>query len=330
MRHYLPLPALSALVIIGGSITAVPAAGKGLYELKQMDMHLHAGLERVLPLKDWVDLVVADGRKVLVLLDHRELYDMTPQEHADWVKEPGHAAWYPTGMDGRRALMDDFARQDARKDVIAFRGWEISEGELDGPLDRDTMRMAEVIGWHMSPNRDVAPCGRTLLKRVRQIIEVQREYPVPMIVFHPFSMRIERLQRDAAKRSQTLSLDDYRFFRPGEQEELSRLLKGKQVYIEIGSGMGAYWSDPVVREAFIADVLPLANAGVQFTVSTDSHGIKQAQQPFEPARYCDALGVTPANTNGIVRKLLDMRGKKIMPAADRSGSHGACGTCPWN
>ena len=323
MRPYLALALLSTLAISCVSVvvqfppppvcvTPGQDTGNRLFELKEMDMHLHAGLERQVPLNEWIGLAVADGRKVFVVLDHRELYDMTPEEHAAWIKKDGLTEWYPTGKEGQRALMNDLARLEDRKDVIAFRGWEIWEGELDEGLDRDAMRLAEVLGWHISPNSDVGPCGRTLLNRVRQIIEVQREFPVPMIVFHPFSMRIERVQKDATKRGQAvsaLSVNDYRFFQPGEQEELIRLLKGKLVYIEIGSGVGHCWKDPIAREALIADIRPLAEAGVQFTVSTDNHILKHAQQPFEPAHYCEALGVTPANTNGIVRELLDLRTK---------------------
>jgi histidinol phosphatase-like PHP family hydrolase len=275
-----------------------------------MDMHLHCGLEREVPLSDWIDLAVKDGRKVIVALDHRELYDTTPEEHAAWVKERKFPGWYPTGMEGRRALMDDLARLAERRDVTAFRGWEVYEGELDEKLDAETIGMAEVVGWHISPNGEVAPCGATLLKRVRQIVAVQRRFGMPMVVFHPFSMRIERVQKDAVKRGQAVSAltaADYRFFQPGEQEELARLLRGKPIYIEIGSGVGRYWQVPVAREALTADIRPLAALGVRFTVSTDAHYVKHAQQPFEPDVYCAPLGVTPSNTNGLVRDLMRRR-----------------------
>jgi histidinol phosphatase-like PHP family hydrolase len=40
--------------------------------------------------------------------------------------------------------------------------------------------------------------------------------------------------------------------------------------------------NPVTREALIADIKPLAEAGAQFTVSTDAHYRKDVQQPFHP------------------------------------------------
>ena len=286
---------------------------QGLFGLNEMDMHLHAGLERPVSLQEWVDLAVADGRTVLVVLDHRELYDRTPEEFDAWVAENKFTKWHPTGKEGQKSLMNDLEGLKKRTGIIAFRGWEIWEGELDEGLDRDAMRMAEVIGWHISSNGN--PCGKMLIKRIRQIIEVQKEFPIPMIVFHPFSMRIERVQRMAKQQGKdlaALTVQDYRFFQPGEQEEVIGLLRGKSIYIEISRGQEGCWKDPVIREALIADIKPLAEAGVQFTVSTDAHGVREMKTHFDPATYCTEIGVTPRNTNTIVRELLAIRAKSSL------------------
>lgn len=294
-----------------GPVTSTHEMREPLFALKEMDMHLHAGMEREVGLKEWIDLAVADGRKVLVLLDHLELYRKTPQEYAAWAKEGGFPQWYTVGPQGHRALMADFAEAAKRDDVIIFRGWEIYEGELDTGLELEPMRMADVIGWHISPNHaGDPPDGKKLIRRIRQIAEAQKQVPVPMIVFHPFTMRFEHIQRKAqqvGKDLKTLTVANYRFFQPGEQEEVIKLLKGKSIYIEIARGTDACWQDPVLRETLIADIKPLADGGVQFTVSTDNHGLAGAKRPFAPERYCEALGVTPENTNGIVRELLARR-----------------------
>ena len=59
------------------------AAQNQLYQLNQTDLHVHAGKERPLPMKDWIDLFVNDGRKVLLLLDHLELYRMSDKENEE-------------------------------------------------------------------------------------------------------------------------------------------------------------------------------------------------------------------------------------------------------
>lgn len=285
----------------------------GLFKLAEMDLHIHAGMERPVALDAWIDLAVADGRKVVVLLDHRELYDRTAEEYAAWAVKRGLPQWYPVGQRGKVALFEDLARARNRADIIVFPGWEIYEGELEEKLDREAMALAEVIGWHISANGATAPCGARLIERVRQVADVQKQFPVPMIVFHPFSARIERIQRDARRQGKSpreLKAKDYRFFQPGQQETLAALLAGSSIYLEVSRAITAQWDDPAVREALVADIKPLADLGVQFTVSTDNHGLADAKRPFEPNRFCDELGITPRNTNTIVRELLALRAKR--------------------
>lgn len=309
MRGALPLLILSVANHPG--VSAQPSESQpALYRLSEMDMHLHAGRERPVPLPEWLDAAAADGRKAVLALDHRELYDMPPGELAAWIAKDGLPSWYPAGREGKEAFFNDLAAQAARKDLLVFRGWEIWEGELDEGLDREGMRLAEAIGWHISANGDPPPCGKMIIRRIRQIIEVQKEFPIPMIVFHPFSMRIERALKDAKKKGQpldTLTADDYRFFQPGEQEQVARLLQGKQIFIEIALEQGKYMENPAMREALIADIKPLAEAGIQFTVSTDAHGMAHIRQHFDPETYCAPIGVTPENANGLVQALIENR-----------------------
>lgn len=299
--------ATNAQKIIG---TGLPSA---LFELREMDMHNHSGKERDAPLNKWIDHSVQDGRKVMVILDHLELYRMSNKETKEWAAERKFQNWYPTTTDGHTALMNDLSSIENRNDIITFRGWEISEDELDTGIEVAPMKLAEVIGWHISPkNGREAPNGQTLLKRAPQVIELQKEFPIPMILFHPFSMRIENIQRTAEKSNRdiaTISKDEYRFFKPGEQENLIEILRGKSVYIEISHDLSRYWDNKTVRESVIEDVRPLVEAGIQFVVSTDAHDVSSLNN-FNPNYYCDDLGITPKNTNAIVRELIAIRTKR--------------------
>ena len=288
-----------------------------LFDLREMDMHLHAGLEREVGLNEWLDLAAADGRKVIVLLDHLELYRMTPKEYDAWIGEHKSSPYYPMGAAGHNALMADFDKAAAeRKDLIIFKGWEVGEDELDEGLDAEPLKMADVIGFHISPNhRGEAPSGRTLLKRIAQIKKAQEQFPVPMVLFHPFSMRLEHLQRKAQEAGRTiesLSVEECRFFKEAEQEQVIRDLRGTSIYIEMSLGTAGYWDFPRMREALIADIKPLAEAGVPFTVSTDGHSVKAAQKPFTPERYCAPCGITPAHANTLVRELLALKAKRAL------------------
>jgi len=313
------LAAAVAVVCVGRNVSdELPGQGlaPGLFGLREMDLHLHAGMERPVELESWIDLAVADGRRVFLLLDHIELYRKTPRDYEAWRAKGGFQAHYPLGADGHKALFADFDSLSRRKDILVFKGWEIGEQELDTGLETAPMQMADVIGWHIGPNHGAEPPnGQTLLRRVRQIKEAQKKFSVPMIVFHPFPMRIENLWRTANKKGRdvhSIAVEEYRFFRPGEQEELIGLLKGTSIYIEMSRDTEQYFDDPACREALIADIAPLARAGVQFTISTDNHHLRAAKKPFDPARYCGPVGITESNTNGIVRELLASRARRSL------------------
>lgn len=290
---------------------------KALFQLREIDMHLHSGMERPLDLDSWLNLAAEDGRKVVVLIDHLELYRKTSEAYELWRDKGKFEARYPVGAPGHRALMDDFSRIAAKRhDLIIFRAWEVGENELDTGLEMAPMEMAELIGFHIGPNNGGAPPdGRHLIQRARQALELQHRLPVPMVLLHPFPMRVENVVNRALKEGRQvkdISAAEFRFFQPGEQEELARVLKGSSVYVEIGRATSGCFKIPACREAMISDIRPLAAAGVQFTVSTDTHTVDAAKLPFDPQAYCDALGVTPANTNPIIRELLALRAKHAL------------------
>jgi hypothetical protein len=279
-----------------------------------MDMHLHAGLELETTLDRWLDWAVSDGRRVVVLLDHLELYRKTAAQYRDWLlQRPAFVIRYPMGPAGHEALFRDFAKARERRDLTVFTAWEVSEDELDTGSEMDVLAQVDLVGWHISPrNGKEPPDGRCLVRRARQVRELQERLPVPMILFHPFTMRVENLERTARREGRPLSsitAAQYRFFQPGEQRELAEALRGRSIYIEIALETGSCLEKPACREAMIADVKPLAEMGVRFTVSTDAHGLPHTQAPFRPELYCAPLGVTPANTNPLVRELLARRAR---------------------
>lgn len=288
---------------------------EGLFQLHEIDLHIHAGKERPLPLNEWIDLSVRDGRKVMLLLDHLELHRMDEREHQTWIQKNRFTDWYPNTTTSKQDLMRELAAVQSRKDVLTFRGWEIWEGELEEGLERPPMKEAEVIGWHLSKAawNGTAPTGKELIIRARQILEVQKEFPVPMIIFHPFDGHIKQVRETAVaagRKVSEITKAEYRYFTPAQQKELLDLIQGSSVYIEMSRGWSALWEDAIVREAFIEDLRPLAEGGIKFTVSTDAHGLESLKKPYHPESYCRELGITAENVNMIVRELLAIRAKR--------------------
>ncbi len=318
MKHARELSSFSALLLFVVYLLfarSVFAGDVAVSALREMDMHIHCGLERRLPLDEWINLSVADGRKVLFCLDHLELYDRTPEECAAWAREEGLRQWYPMGEEGRRAFLADVTQLAAeRKDLLVFKGWEVAEFDLDDGVNYDALKDAEVIGWHISSSHEGdEPNGALLIRRIKQVKDIQKRLNVPMILFHPFPPRLSRLESQAKKAGRSrdsLSVEELRFFKPGEQEEVVGLLKDSSIYVEMGLGTLGYWDAPNMREALIADVKPLADAGVKFTVSTDAHTPESFKKPFHPEVYCEACGISVANASAIVKDLLSRRGKR--------------------
>jgi hypothetical protein len=184
----------------------------------------------------------------------------------------------------------------------------VAEFDLDDGVNYEPLKAADFIGWHISSSHEGdEPNGALLIRRIKQIKEVQKKLNVPMILFHPFPprlARLERLAKEAGRMRESLTVGELRFFKPGEQEEVIRLLKASSICIEMGRGTEGYWDTPNMRAALIADIKPLADAGVQFTVSTDAHTPESFKKPFHPEVYCEPCGITSANASAIVKDLL--------------------------
>jgi hypothetical protein len=267
-------------------------------------------MERPVELDRWIDLAARDGRKLIVLLDHLELYRKTPAQYEEWRAKGGFQARYPLGREGHRALFADFDRAAAgRKDLMIFKGWEVSEDELDSGSEMEALRAADVIGWHISPrNGSRPPDGQTLIRRARQIKELQEKLPVPMILLHPFPMRLENIRRTAARTGRdlnTIPVAEYRFFQPGEQDALIHLLRGSSISIEMNRDTEQYMEDPKCLEALLADIVPLVQAGLSFTIGSDNHHMRAAGKPFQPDETFRVFGLTERNTSPIVKELLN-------------------------
>ena len=186
---------------------------------------------------------------------------------------------------------------------------------MDEGLEKQPIKEAEVIGWHISKAawNGKAPAGKEFIIRARQVIEIQKEFHVPMIIFHPFTGHFNEVRETAVKSGRkpaSIKKEEYRYFTPEQQRELIEILKGSSVYIEISRGWSALWDDPVVREAFKEDIRPLVEGGLKFTVSTDAHRMESFKKPFDPVYYCNDLGITPENVNTLIRELLAIRAKK--------------------
>ncbi len=297
-------------LLAAGGASAARAADGALFEPRQLDFHFHSGMERDAPLSEWLDVAVAGGRRCFLMVDHLELYRPGERRHREN---------YAGDPEGRARFVHDVERMKQRRDALVFSGWEVFEGELDTGIEWDAMRQVEAIGWHISHLRGKRPPdGALLVRRARQIRELQKQLPVPMILLHPFTPRFSGLRQ--GRDPQTVAAADYQYFRGDSQKELIDLAGGAPLYIELNhSSMRGPWENPVLRDALVAAIRPLAEAGLQFTAGSDNHTLASVRGEYRPEIFCDACGIRAPQLNGIVRELLARRAIRDLTRDTRRG-----------
>jgi len=283
-----------------GALAAAP--GQALFEPHQLDFHFHSGMERETTIEKWLELALDGGRRCFLMVDHLELY--RPGESGHRLDN------YAISPAGRSAFLNDVERMKQRRDALIFSGWEVFEGELDTGIEWEAMRQVEAVGWHISHLKGKRPPdGKLLVRRARQIQELQKQLPIPMILLHPFTPRFEGLRqgRGAAPPARA----DYQYFHGDEQKQLIDVLGDSSIYVELNhSSMAGPWNDPVLRDALVAAMRPLAEAGLEFTTGSDNHGLASVRGDYRPEVFCQACGIRTRQLNGIVGELLAARARR--------------------
>ena len=172
---------------------------EGLFRLNEIDFHVHAGKERPLPMNGWIDLFVSNGRKVLLLLDHLELYRVNDTENKAWVTKNKLTDWYPEKASAKELFRNDLLKAMERRDILLFRGWEIWEGELDEGLEKEPMKDAEVLGCRIGFRRGAAPRRIASLGCVGRLERRQQQGDLAHLGQEPFQRRTGRPSETASR-----------------------------------------------------------------------------------------------------------------------------------
>ena len=310
--------AFASLAVSAMPASLLPAASPLLPQC--LDFHFHGGLEREpdLSLEQWVMIAQnsrqnpppamagiskADwlkrresvGRSCFLIVDHLELYRPERLEITRrYVKKPR----YPLAPEGRKEFIAEVdALRAARKDLIIFSGWEALETDFDTGLDMEALEMVDCVGWHIGKD----PGGP--VPRAKQICDLQKKLAMPMIMYHPFRQPVPK-EGDTVASLRQLS--------PDQQKQLIDLLGDSSVYLEINiSVMIQYWPKPLKRQAFIDDLRPLVEAGLEFAVGSDWHRREDIEY-YEPERYLADLGIHARQVTGIVGDLLTRSRKEAI------------------
>ena len=90
-----------------------------------IDLHIHAGIERPLPMAEWVDGLISNGRAALGLLDHYELYLKSDEYYASYLARKGFPRWYANGLEGFRTFCNEVRQQAKREEIMVLLGLEV-------------------------------------------------------------------------------------------------------------------------------------------------------------------------------------------------------------
>jgi histidinol phosphatase-like PHP family hydrolase len=204
----------------------------------EIDLHLHAGQERDMPLEGLVKTFVDQGISFLGLLDHSELYQMGDEAlKAKFGQLVYHAT--PQGLRDFYAEVDELGRAYAGQACI-FKGIELPEWEILFS-DSDLLELTDFVGCHLNTScHDPAhrhyvntSCGEHLANRASQLLKVCEPLGKPAVLFHPFHRRVQELGTKVASGG---TLESEEVFTDEDIGYLLEKVDVENLYVELNFG----------------------------------------------------------------------------------------------
>ena len=275
--------------------------------LRSIDCHLHAGLERAETYGEIFDYLGEEGRRIVGLVDHAELYLDDPP---DWAAldlaasragRIGLAGHLRHRLDGP-AVFYDIAREAVVK--YAAGGMRAAVGlEVGGPyLDRIPAAWldgAEFLGVCTSQPAEGARWGEHLAGLIRSARRLCGERKLGLVLHHPFRWRLLDLSSRALAEPSAGFPRAGGFTRDDARVTAEALAEASAV---AEANFASYWHftrDPAdggrmlaaAREAFSF----LCEHGVRFSVGSDIHSVSRLPRGYDPDEMIEAFGLAHAD-----------------------------------
>ncbi len=270
---------------------------------RELDLHVHAGLERVDALERMLALAEADGRKVCGLLDHAELYSRRPPSWGESALDAAALLPDKEALLERRLEGPGVFYESAREAVAQYSGLvrfavglEVGTALLPA-LPREWLDGADFLGICSGlPGR--ARWGEYLADALRRARELAGEKPV--ILHHPFRWRFATLAAEIERNP--YALDPSTLFTESDADTLAAAARECGAYVEVNVATFQNWARGesarlVARRAFDW----LRERGVRFSLGSDMHALPAS---YSPEETCEALGVRPEDLRSGERFLL--------------------------
>lgn len=264
----------------------------------EIDLHFHAGSERIAPLQEYIQWSTKRGRKILGIVDHFEYYvtnKYTP----------------PQGMKGFERFLDE-VEESKKSGIEIFQGMEIeletlvSAAQLLKPFFTKIKYL--LIEGHFTSIWDY-------LVVVKEAQKVSNEYGISVVVAHPLFP--DRIEKNFEYLNSGLSFEAFRqkterelpegivtILSEREIERLIALFFNSGVYFELNMRRLTYGNNQRVRDYQIQRAAhiyrSLREGGVQFSLGSDIH--KLNIDGYCPDEFCSQAHIGVKNL-GIVERL---------------------------
>ncbi len=259
--------------------------------VREIDLHVHAGQERQMPMQQMVQTFIDLGVHFLGLLDHSELYEMGNEalraQHGQVV--------YDSSAGG---LLEFYLEVERMKRLFPaasiYKGLEIGEWDLfhvdSGFLDR-----ADFVGCHMNtschdPNyRHFEPvtCGEHLTRRAKELLTICKPEDKPAVLFHPFHRRLQELR---AKIGSDDALGEASLLTDEDVDTLANGVDRDNLCIELNFGdLYTAATHPELLELLGRVCHRLRDAGFPFSLGSDYHITPKAFR--DPTDLVASLGM---------------------------------------
>lgn len=248
-----------------------------------IDVHVHAGIERPVPMDEWVAGLIRNGRTALGLVDHYELYLKSDEDYARYLERKGFPRWYDNGIKGFQTFCDEVRQQGEREYVTVLLGLEVYHGDFPD-VREDFLAGLDFIGCHISKTESFEPWGDFLLQSAEKLSHTAHENRLIGVLFHPLNHSFW-YHRQGITPQRGLQI-----IAPSRLEAFAEKIAALDIYIEINWGSdGKNLHQPEFMREYIPIVQALKAQGVRFWLGSDVHHSLDGE--YDMNRMCAVLDI---------------------------------------
>jgi len=271
---------------------------------EHIDCHLHAGLERRETFEQVFEFLARDGREVVGLVDHAEVYLKRPPGWAAMSLAEARARAERADVErilrGRLKGPEVFYRE-ASDAINAFGegmraalGLEVSGAYLD-KIDPGWLEGAQFLGICTDQPVDRTAWGEELrwgehmARLISSADKLRGGRDLGLVLHHPFRWRLLELAHEMEG-----ELPEAGGFTAADADLTARALSDAGAVAEVN--FASWWHlckderlVPLARDAFGR----MRDAGARFSIGSDLHAVTGLPCSYEPSKALDAFGLEP-------------------------------------